>query len=205
MDRAALVLPIGQFGGASGPVDDPDAVFPVRRGDRVWPLDAARFTVWAYSHGTPERPTVEPWTVAALMETLTANGVVDGERHLAALCDDGLAVLVDPRDATTFAVGHRLAPLLLALGEHDEGRAGYTLGLFDHPVTTIAGPIFLIWAWSEVEPDLWTGCRRLAEDAQAAGGDDPDLTDPARVLHGLLEALPGLLSAGAAYLDVAGS
>jgi hypothetical protein len=198
----ALVFPIGQYGGATGPPGSPATTFPVRVGQHAWPLDTTDFTVWAYAHGLPDRVGIEPWTVTALIETLAANGVADGGRRLAELHGNGLTAQVDPADAEDFASRHRLVPLLWGLGENADDQGGYPLGLLDRPMTAIAGPLYAIWSWSDVEPDLWSACRGLAEDARALGGGDPDLTQPDRVLWGLLGGLSGLLAIGAAYLDV---
>lgn len=195
----ALVLPVGQFGSATGPLNDPATRFEVRVGDRTVSLHPDRFAIWLSAHAMPGAPR---WTERALTESLAAGGLPATPGDLDALYADGLLARVDPDRAVSFAAGHRLVPLLLGLGESSDQPGGYPLGLLDQPLVTVAGPMFLLWAWSPVERDLWSSCQRLADDI-GTGPDaaDPALTDPEAVLAGVLEGLHGLLSCGAAYLD----
>ncbi|MGW4499079.1 hypothetical protein ACWENR_10755 [Micromonospora sp. NPDC004336] len=196
----ALVFPIGQYGGSTGPPGDPATRYDIRVGDRPCSLDAGRFLIWLSAHGTPG---TRRWTARALTESLAAAGAAPAPDELDALYADGLLARVDPRQAVSFAAGHQLTPLVLGLGEDGDEPGAYPLGLLEQPLVAVAGPLFLLWAWSAVEDDLWSACRRLADDVGTGPDvvDDPALTDPEEVLAGMLEGVHGLLSCGAAYLD----
>jgi hypothetical protein len=68
-------------------------------------------------------------------------------------------------------------------------------------VIRVDRPVFELWAWSGTEPDLWHACESFAAGEVAAGGTEPEVTEPDRVLDGFLGTLHGLLSAQAAYVD----
>jgi len=192
-----LIFPIGQFGGATGDPEDPLTRFPLRVGERVFEVDSETFTTWVCAHGVLDE-TSRGWTADQLLATMRGRGL-DGRAPLARLAADGLVALVGPADLREFARRYRVEPLLLGLGEGDGDTL--LLGLPGDPVLSVSGPLFAVWAWAALEPDLWAACERLVEDAREGG--PPDLTEPETVLRGLLDGLPALLAAGAAYVDEA--
>jgi hypothetical protein len=184
-----LVFAIGQFGGA-----EDGSAFPVRLGRKVWRLNRSRFAAWRLAHGLPDQIGRARWDRTAADSAVAAAG--GDPSTLDSLLADGLVAAVDPGDpgdAVEFASAHRLGPLLTGVSERADGT--YGLGLVDEAVMAVGGLQFALWAWSDVEPDLWAACRALADDAQA---------EPHAVLGDALEGLHGLLSTGAAYLDLAG-
>ena len=195
----SLLLPIGQFGGATGPADDPGTRFQLRLGQRTFSLTTDQFSVWAAAHGTLDRVGVVRNTRAALVSRLvgpqpgasrsTVDSMVDWLGEVGALSE------VDSDRASSFAAAHRLAPLLLGLGNSAAEPGRYALGLHDQPVVSVPRVVCTIWEWADRWPDLWSVCAWLAQAQQVSA---------ARVLQDVLEALPGLLAVNAAYLDVAG-
>ncbi len=175
----ALVFPIGQFGGASA----------VRLGWKVWRLNRSRLVAWTAAHGLADQIGRVRWDREAAGSAIAAAG--EDPSTLDSLIQDGLVARVE--DPVEFASAHRMGPLLHGVGERPDG--AYALGLVDRPVIAVGGMLFTLWAWSDVEPDLWSACQSLARDLGA---------DPLAVLHDALEGLHGVLATRAAYLDVAG-
>jgi hypothetical protein len=200
-----LVFPVGQCGGRVAADDPTPARYRVRVGERVFALTKSRFMGWVAGHGSHSLPDGAKWTVAAATESLAAMGVPDAGNVLNDLRSDGLLADVGPTDEVDFARRHRLAPLLLGLGNSPRSPGGYSIGLPDRPVVDLPRPLNTVWEWSDTAPDLWSMCRRFAEAEREYEGHDPRLADPPRVLHDLLRDLHRLLRVNAAYLDLAGT
>jgi hypothetical protein len=190
-----IIFPIGQFGGTTGAADDPATRCRIRLGDRLLMLDFDRFRTWAQAHGSIDRIRPVRLTRPALVDQLVEGGderatAQEAVTELAAL---GLLAEVDSADARPFAAGHRLAPLMLGLGNSAVDPGMYELGLFDQPMIAIPRALCSLWEWSDRVPSLWAGCLWLA-----AVEEQP----PQQTLRYIIEALHGLLAANAAYLDV---
>ena len=108
-----------------------------------------------------------------------------------------LASTVDPVE---FASAHRLLPLALGLGNTEEEPWLFSAGLLYQPVAAMTGPLYDLWQWAHLSPDLWSACREAA--AVAAGAGVTSQTDPAEILAGALAAVPHLLLARVACFDV---
>jgi hypothetical protein len=110
-----------------------------------------------------------------------------------------LAPLADPVD---FASNHRLVPLALGLGNTAEEPWLFSAGVLYQPMVAMTGPLYDLWQWAHLSPDLWSACREAAAVAAQAEVTSPEQTDPARVLAGALETVPQLLAAKVACFDV---
>lgn len=219
------LLPIGQLVGAlrSG-YDAPADAHEIRVGTKVHELSIVEFTAWALAHGDPEpAPDAAPdagtsphaWGRAQVAARLRDSGVLGragalaaGDPHpvLDALLQRGLLAEtpVHGPAAEAFARAYRLTPTLLGLGNSAEDPWSYSIGLFGQELAQVGRAMFEVWAWGPVDPDLWTACESFAEQERAAGGTDPETTDPAAVLAAVLANLHDLLGAQAGYLDVSG-
>jgi hypothetical protein len=111
-------------------------------------------------------------------------------------------LLADTSDRLAFASRHRLLPLALGLGNTPEEPWLFAAGLLYQPFVTMTGPLYDLWQWAHLSPDLWSACREAAAVAVKAGVTEPEQTDPAQVLAGAVETLPQLLAARVACLDV---
>jgi hypothetical protein len=119
--------------------------------------------------------------------------------------DDALVkrrLLADTTDAVAFASTHRLLPLALGLGNTKEEPWLFAAGLLYQPMVAMTGPLYDLWQWAHLSPDLWSACQEAAAVAVAAGVAEPEQTDPAQVLAGALEVVPQLLTAKVACFDV---
>jgi hypothetical protein len=111
-------------------------------------------------------------------------------------------LLADPTDAVEFASTHRLLPLALGLGNTAEEPWLFSAGLLYQPMVVMTSPLYDLWQWAHLSPDLWSACRESAAVALQAGVTAPEQTDPAEVLAGALETVPHLLAARVACFDV---
>lgn len=111
-------------------------------------------------------------------------------------------LLADPSDAVEFASTHRLVPLALGLGNTAEEPWLFSAGLLYQPMVAMTSPLYDLWQWAHLSPDLWSACRESAAVALQAGVTAPEQTDPAEVLAGALETVPHLLAAKVACFDV---
>jgi hypothetical protein len=119
--------------------------------------------------------------------------------------DDALVarrLLASATDPVQFASTHRLLPLALGLGNTDDEPWLFSAGLLYQPMVAMTGPLYDLWQWAHLSPDLWSACREAAAVAVQAGLTDEEQTDPAQVLAGALETLPQLLAARVACVDV---
>jgi hypothetical protein len=110
-----------------------------------------------------------------------------------------LANAVDP---VAFASTHRLLPLALGLGNTPEEPWLFAAGLLYQPVVAMTGPLYDLWQWAHLSPDLWSACWEAAAVAEQAGMTEPEQTDPSQVLAGVMAAAPQLLAARVACFDV---
>jgi hypothetical protein len=149
----------------------------VRVGAELEELTDEQWTAWAFAHET--EPPAEVAT-----ELLS--------RRL-------LAPTTDP---VAFASTHRLLPLALGLGNTPEEPGLFGAGLLYQPMVAMTGPLYDLWQWAHLSPDLWSACRESAEVAVRAGATEPEQTDPAEVLAGALSAAPLLLASRVACFDV---
>jgi hypothetical protein len=202
---AALVLPLGQLIGTMPDDSAGGHHHGIRRGGVVEELSDAELAAWAVAHGPPDdEASPQPWTATALRTHLAGLDVPDP----AAIVDRLLArdllveVALDAEGGPEFARGHRAVPILYGLGNSAEEPWMYGIGLLGHEMIQVTRPIFELWAWAHLDDNLWLACQTFAETERAAGGTDPEVCDPARVLIGFLSALHGLLGMHAVYLDV---
>ena len=111
-------------------------------------------------------------------------------------------LLASTADPVAFASSHRLLPLALGLGNSAEEPWLFAVGLLYQPVAAMTGPLYDLWQWAHLSPDLWSACREAAAVAARAGVTEPEQTDPSAVLAGALSAVPQLLAARIACFDV---
>lgn len=185
-----IVFPVGHYLGEH----HPEGKHLVRIGMRHHELTADQFGVWVLGHGA-DRP--EPWTVQEIVELAEASGVPDVLAHIEDLTSRGLLTEVPP-SSRTFAESHRLAPLLVGLGNTEEDPDHYALGFpaLDQPVAVVPVGSYELWQWGHIAPSLWHTCEiraKVAADLSQPEGD---------VLEGVLADLRPLLVHGCAYLDV---
>jgi hypothetical protein len=150
----------------------------VRVGAELVELSDSQYAAWSSAH-------VDQTSRGELTEQLLA-------RHL----------LADLSDPMAFAAGHRLLPLALGLGNTPEEPWLFSAGLLYQPMLAMTGPLFDLWQWAHLSPDLWSACQESAAVAARAGLDEPRHIDPTEVLDGALAALPELLAARVACVDV---
>lgn len=201
-----LVLPVGQFFGTFHPTaGSSDRYHRVRIGADVWELDDQRFTVWALAHGLGDRlADGQPWTrntlFASANDQLAAG---EAEPLLRELLAEGLATEVRPAgpDAVEFARRHRLGARMIGLGNSPDQPWLYGIGFFDHPVVTVTRSVYDLWERCSSGENLWTMCEALANEERQAGGTDPDLVDPQRMLAGFLGTIHQLLTTSVVYLE----
>lgn len=111
-------------------------------------------------------------------------------------------LLASVADPVEFASTHRLLPLALGLGNTAEEPWLFSAGLLYQPVASMTGPLYDLWQWAHLSPDLWSACREAAAVAVEAGVTEPEQTDPTQVLAGALATVPQLLLARVACFDV---
>jgi hypothetical protein len=147
----------------------------VRVGATIEELSDEQYATWAEAHtGTPAAP-----------DELIARGL-----------------LASTEDPLKFAASHRFLPLALGLGNSEEDPWIFAAGLLYQPVVAMTAPLYDLWQWAHLAPDLWTACREAAAVASQAGATEPEQTDPEQVLAGALETVRHLLAARVACFDV---
>ncbi|MGH3657925.1 MAG: hypothetical protein ACRDUA_14815 [Micromonosporaceae bacterium] len=205
-DDEPLILPVGHYAGAfHHTVGSPGHHHNVMIGAQVLRLDDERFAVWLLARGLPDKITTTRWTRRMVEREAVAAGVTDVPQVLAGLMADGLLVETIPgtEHSLDFAESYRLIPLLLGLGNSADEPWLHGIGFFNQPRLAVTSEVYSLWEWSHLDPDLWAACRAHAQTSQRAGLTDPEQVVPERILTGFLGALHPLLTAGAAYLDVA--
>ncbi|TDV40078.1 hypothetical protein [Actinophytocola oryzae] len=111
-------------------------------------------------------------------------------------------LLASTDDPIAFASAHRLLPLALGLGNTVEEPWLFSAGLLYQPLVAMTGPLYDLWQWAHLSPDLWSACQEAAAVAVAAGVTTTEQTEPAEVLAGALETAPHLLASRVACFDV---
>ncbi|HEX6359401.1 hypothetical protein [Actinophytocola sp.] len=148
----------------------------VRVGATIEELSDDQYATWVGAHsGVP----------AADAESLLARGL-----------------LASTADQLEFATSHRFLPLALGLGNTEDEPWLFTAGLLYEPMVAMTGPLFDLWQWAHLSPDLWSACLEAAAVAEEAGATEPEQTDPEQVLAGALATAPQLLAARVACFDV---
>ncbi|WP_148086384.1 hypothetical protein [Micromonospora sp. HM5-17] len=205
-DRPPTVLPVGLFVGSfPGDLDDDaEPRHEIRRGTEIHEVSDDEFLAWVAAHGTDETPAAGPPSLDLVERELRAQGLAAPAAVVDRLLDRGLltAFPSDDTAAAAFARAHRVVPTLLGLGNSPEEPELYSIGLIGAAVVQVSRPVFELWSWAGLEADLWSACESFAAQEREAGGTDPELCDPGRVLAGFLTALAGLLAVQAVYLDV---
>lgn len=206
-DADPLIVPIGHYVGAHVPHAGRESEFHVVRiGWEIYKLEyAEQFAVWALGHGLPEPGGAEtvPWTRSALVGAARASGIPNVGDALADLIARDLLIEVTPGtdEAVEFARVCRTRSLLIGLGNTLAEPQLYAIGASENtPVVRVSGFAYELWKWGHACESLWHACHVFA----AAGDpDDPDETDPERVLTRCLAAIQVLLASGAMYIDEA--
>jgi hypothetical protein len=200
----ALVLPVGQLVGTYyDPADAEGHHHEVRTGGRIHELTDTELVTWIFAHAAPDDLADDgPWTTAALLRHLTAQGVPQPPTLVDGLFGRGLLTEVAPGTdgAVTFARGHRVVPTMLGLGNSPEEPWLYSIGLIGRERIRVSRLVFELWAWGHRDDDLWHACDALAALEKAAFDEDAD-DGPAHILDGFLGTVHGLLNAQAAYVD----
>lgn len=198
-----LVFSIGHYLGAlvASP-DEGGRVHQVRRGADIEELTEDRFRVWAVAQGSAEQQDT-PWTRSVVEDFSVKAGVADPGPVVSELLAAGLLAEVAPDAPREFALRHQLRPLMLGLGNSSDEPWLYGIGFGSQPVLKVTREVYGLWEWAHRDENLWHACETFAEVESGSGGTEPELTDPARVLDGLLSGLHNLTATTAAYLDIA--
>ncbi len=201
MPHEALILPIGHDLGARSAA--PDVRWQqVRVGTEVMELSGSEYAVWLLAHSLDEDDRL---TQRAVLEQAQRFGVDRREARATVdrfLSDGLLAELVPGEEsAVDFARRHRLAPLVFGLGPDPEHAGMLLVGLLGQPLAQLSTPLYDLWTWAHLSPELWHACEDAVAVARRQGVTNPEELDPELVLTGVLEALHSLLRVRAAYLD----
>lgn len=195
----SLLVPIGHCLGGLYDTAGGGHSFGVRIGPELVRLDDSRFAVWALAHGTPDKPADRAWDRAAVVEAAQRAGLPEAAATVEVLLAEHL--LTEVTEAVDFARRYRLVPLMLGLGNSPEEPGLYSVGLIGQPIVTMSSTAYDLYQWAHLDPDLWVACEGAAETARRVGIEDPEATDPHRLLDGLLTNLHTLLAPNAVYLD----
>ncbi|MGH3715911.1 MAG: hypothetical protein ACRDT4_20990 [Micromonosporaceae bacterium] len=201
-----LIFPIGHYTGAFYPtVGSQERHHNVMLGAQVLRLTDEQLTVWLLARGLPDQIDDRPWTRTALEAAARQAGVLDVPQIIAGLVADGLLAetIVGSEHSVDFAESYRLVPLMLGLGNTAEEPWLHGIGFFDQPVLKVASEVYSMWEWAHVDNNLWAACHAHADTATRAGATDPEETVPEKILTGFLGTMHPLLTASAAYLDLA--
>ncbi|HZX03845.1 hypothetical protein [Kribbella sp.] len=188
MTDERLMLPIGHL------VDSGQ----VRRGADVVELSERQYAVWALAHGS--LPAVQEqfaWRRESIVALARHTGVADAAKLVDELRDLGLLAAIPPdgSEALEFARGHRVAPLMLGLGNTAAEPGRFAIGFLGQPVLHVDFAVYDLWQWSAMDDTLWATCQSAAD--VAGNGLDPE-----KLLATFLSALHPLLLVNAAYIDV---
>lgn len=202
-----LILPVGRYTGEFHPaVGAPVRYYSLRIGGLSVTLeDPQSFAVWAAAHHPIDRPDAT-WDRAAVTEAASQRGGADPDRIVVEFLEDGLLVEIAPDapDVVEFARAHRVLPLMVSLGNTPADPLRYGIGLFGAaPILRLPALVHDVWQWSSVGASLWETCQVFADAGARAEVADTREHDPRHVLHEFLAALPLLVGANAAFLDVA--
>ncbi|MEE6258881.1 hypothetical protein [Plantactinospora sonchi] len=197
-----LLFPVGHYLGAVYPgAEEPPAYHRLRVGDSVVRLfSEEEFGLWVLAHGLPGRPVDQPWTLAALAESVRRRDGRDVTPLLHELLAEGALAEVTPGtgDAVAFAHAHRFRSLLTGLGMSPDDPERFLLGLLGRPLAMVDEPTYELWQWAPLHASIWDVCRALAEVDPGPGGrpGDPELR-----LTEVLGRLQVLIASSAGYLD----
>lgn len=201
-----LILPIGHYVGARR-TEDGVAFHLVRTGWDVHRLDDTdQLTVWTLAHGMPITGDLATWTRSMVEGTARLVGILNVTELLDDLLARELLVQITPGTprAVEFAQVCRTRSLLNGLGNSADDPQLFGIGLVDAaPVVAVPSFAYDLWRWAHTCDSLWHACVILARSGQAVSPEDPDYTDPERVLGRCLSAIQLLLAHGVIYLDAA--
>jgi hypothetical protein len=206
---ASLIFPVGHYLGANYPAPGADLDFHVVRiGWEIYRLEGnEQFGVWALAHGVPDQgDEMAPWTRPALEGAARATGLPAVGGALEGLFTKDLIIEVTPEtaDAVEFANVVRLRSLLVGLGNTADDPLHYGIGLpGGQPVMLATAFDYELWKWGHACDNLWHICQVLAQAGRGVAPDEPEQTDPERILTRVLASVQNLVAHGAAYLDEA--
>lgn len=197
------LFPIGQFQGDSfGPPGADHHERQVRLGADLVSLTQDELAAWAAAHGNP-RDMNNPWRRAKHLELVESIGIENAGAVVSSLLERGLLFEVEDKPASRrhFALHHRLVPVLLGLGNTPEEPWFYSIGTLGNPVIKLQSPLYDLWEWAHMDPNVWVAVRGATATAKRVGVTDPDQTEPDRLLRDLVDALHGMLTGHTVYLD----
>jgi hypothetical protein len=195
-----LIFPIGHPVGARYQSGQLVAAQQVRLGGKFHDLTDQQAEVWQLAHGVPaEIDRQVPWQRGSVEERIPGAGPVIDQLT-------GLGLLAEATPGTAqaedFAKTHRLVPLMLGLGNSADDPDTFGIGFLSQPALQVSHPIYDVWQWSTMDDSLWNTCENATDVARRAGSTDPEATETARLLTGIVGSLHALLSSSAAYLDI---
>ncbi len=206
--RAALIFPLGHYVGAHYPSPGTDLDSHILRiGWEIYKLRGVeQLGVWALAHGLPEGADMAPWTRSAAEGAARAAGIPDAARILEELIGEDLAIEVTPGtdEAVEFAQVCRTRSLLIGFGNTAPEPLLHGIGLVGAPpVVKVPSFTYELWKWGHACDSLWHACHIFAKAGRDVAPEDPDQSDPERILTRCLIATQVLIAHGAVYLDEA--
>lgn len=198
-----LLFPIGEFqGDAVGPPGSESHHRQVRLGAELISLSEAELAVWAAAHGNPQDPN-SAWTRTDMVALLDQANIEDPTAEIGSLSERGLLFEVadKPSARRQFALHHRMVPIMLGLGNTPEEPWYYSIGTLGNPVIKLQSPLYDLWEWAHMDPNLWVAVRGATATAKRVGVTDPDQIEPDRLLKDLVDALHAMLTGHTVYLD----
>lgn len=206
---APLIFPVGHYIGAHYEYPGADLDFHVVRiGWEIYRIEGnEQFGVWALAHGVPvPGDETQSWTRPALEGAARATGLPSLGGALEALFTKDLIVEVVPEtaDAVDFAKVVRPRSLLVGLGNTADDPLHYGIGLpGGQPVMRATAFDYELWKWGHACDSLWHVCQVLAQAGRDVAPNEPEQTEPERILTRVLAAVQNLVAHGAVYLDEA--
>ena len=162
--------------------------------------DDDHFGVWALAHGLSSRLDTTPWTRTAVEAAAAEAGMAKPGRIFDALLERG--VIVEVRDVAEFARRYRMQSLMVGLGNTPDEPLRNGIGLPGlAPAVLVPLKTYELWEWGHLGNSLWHACEMLAEVGRETTPDDPDQSDPERILDRALDSLRTLVAHNVAYLD----
>lgn len=204
-----LIYPVGHYVGAHYPGPGADLDFHVVRiGWEIYRIEGnEQFGVWALAHGVPDQgDQMSPWTRPALEGAARATGLPSVAGALETLFTKDLIIEVVPEtaDAVEFAKVVRPRSLLVGLGNTADDPLHYGIGLpGGQPVMRATAFDYELWKWGHACDNLWHVCHVLAQAGRDVAPNEPEQTDPERILTRVLASVQNLVAHGAMYLDEA--
>jgi hypothetical protein len=197
---SSRILPVGHSTGTIHLPDRPP-YHEVRTGWIRTHLDPGQHAVWQLAMLAGADPQRRPLDRDSLVEEAVDNGIARAEEITSLLTTQGLLVEVeaDPAARIRFASVHRFVHQLSGLGNSPDAPEVMRIGWFDEPILELSATDYILWQCVGIDADLWSSCRSIASWA------DPDSAhsqDPTEILARVVDILPVLLAARAAYLDI---